>query len=355
MVFSYDAIVGSLLALNSTSEYLRAVLIFIFLFIIFKLFDSTIIGILKKAKDKTKNTFDDVIIDFIDGIHWPFYVYLAIYLSTLSLNLPQSLEVFLKHLLMVFVIFYAAKGVINIVTLFLDRYKDSRKKKNKNTSESMINVLKLISKIILWIVAFLMILSNFGIEITPLIAGLGIGGIAIGLALQNVLGDLFSAFAIYFDKPFEEGDFIIIGNDMGVIKHIGIKTTRIQALGGQELVVSNSELTSTRINNYKKMNKRRVLFSFGVEYKTKVTQLRKIKKIVEKIIKDEKHTTLDRVHFKSFGPSSLDFEVVYYIDTNDYNVYMDVQERINLKIKQNVEKEGVDFAFPSTTVYMRKE
>jgi small-conductance mechanosensitive channel len=168
------------------------------------------------------------------------------------------------------------------------------------------------------------------------------------------LGDLFSAFTIYFDKPFEEGDFIIVGNDMGVIKQIGIKSTRIEALGGQELVMSNSELTSTRINNYKKMNKRRVVFSFGVEYKTKVEQLKKIKKIVTKIIEKESHATLDRVHFKEFADSSLNFEVVYYVDSSDYNIYMDTQEKINIEIKKQVEGMGVDFAFPSRTVYIKK-
>ena len=187
-----------------------------------------------------------------------------------------------------------------------------------------------------------------------LIAGLGIGGLAVGLALQGILGDLFSAFTIYFDKPFEEGDFIIIGNDMGTIKHIGIKSTRIQALGGQELVISNSELTSTRVNNYKKMDTRRVVFGFGLEYKTSVAKLEKIKKIVEGVVKKEKHSTLDRVHFKGFGDSSLDFEVVYYVDSNDYNIYMDVQEKINLGIKGLIEKEGVSFAFPSRTVYTKK-
>lgn len=184
--------------------------------------------------------------------------------------------------------FYVAKGLINVSNNLLDKYGEKRKAKGKSSKESMIGVLKLISTGAIWIIASLMVLSNLGIEITPLIAGLGIGGLAVGLALQGILGDLFSAFTIYFDKPFEEGDFIIIGEDMGTIKHIGIKSTRIQALGGQELVVSNSELTSTRVNNYKKMNTRRVVFNFGLEYKTPVIKLKKIKKMVEEIIKKEK-------------------------------------------------------------------
>ena len=207
-----------------------------------------------------------------------------------------------------------------------------------------------------------MVLTNLGVEITPLIAGLGVGGIAIALALQVILGDLFNAFVIYFDKPFKEGDFIIIGSDMGVVKDIGIKTTRIQALSGQELVMSNTDLTNSRINNYKKMEKRRVPFSFGVTYDTPAKKLEKIKIIVADIVKacDKKYGTknasinLDRVHFKSFGGSSLDYEVVYYVPTADYNKYMDIQEFINLELVKVFEKEKIEFAFPTRTIYMKK-
>lgn len=339
---------------NSENNFLVAALIFVGLFLVLKFFDSYVVRLLKHASKKTKNTWDDVIINFIDGINWPFYAFISFYIAFITLSLPEAFKSVLDFVLVLVIIFYVAKALINIIVHALDRYKALQLKKNKHASESMIGVLKIISKVIIWTLALLLFLSNLGIEITPLIASLGIGGIAIGLALQNVLGDLFSAFAIYFDKPFEEGDFIIIGEDMGVIKNIGIKSTRIQALGGQELVVSNSELTSTRINNYKKMQLRRVVFGFGVEYKTTPAQLKKIKKLVAEIITKTKRTKLDRVHFKGFGDSSLDFEVVYYIDSNDYNLYMDVQEKINLEIKEKVEKMGVDFAFPSRTIYLEK-
>jgi len=165
---------------------------------------------------------------------------------------------------------------------------------------------------------------------------------------------LFSAFAIYFDKPFKDGDFIIIGNDMGTIKHIGIKSTRIQTLEGQELVVSNSELTSIRVNNYMKMEDRRVVFKFGVEYSTSLEKLKKINEIVKKIVKGAKNADLDRVHFKEFGDFSLNYEVVYYIHSPDYTEYMDVQQEINFKLKEAFEKEGIVFAFPTQTIFLEK-
>lgn len=352
---SFNGAINFFVENNSSSDYLIALGIFILLFIVFKVFDSYIVYTIKRVTKKTKTTWDDIIIDFIEGINWPFYAFVSFYIAAISLSLPDFIRNILNFLFILIIIFYAAKAIVNIVNHGLDRYKERKKRKKETTSESMIYVMKLLMKIIIWSLAFLLFLSNLGINITPLIASLGIGGIAVALALQSILGDLFSAFTIYFDKPFEEGDFIIIGEDMGVIKHIGIKTTRIQALGGQELVVSNSELTSSRINNYKKMQLRRVVFSFGVEYKTSVAQLKKIKKVVENIISKTKRARLDRVHFKAFGDSSLVFEVVYYIDSNDYNLYMDIQEKINLEIKEKIEKMDIDFAFPSRSVYMKKD
>jgi small-conductance mechanosensitive channel len=165
---------------------------------------------------------------------------------------------------------------------------------------------------------------------------------------------LFAAFIIYFDKPFKEDDFIIIGNDMGVVKEIGLKSTRIQALGGQELVMSNTELVNSRINNYKQMKKRRVVFGFGVKYDTGEAKLKKIKSIVTKIFKSVKDVDFDRVHFKEFGDFSLNYEVVYYVDKSDYNIYMDKQEEINMKIYSEFEKAGIDFAFPTQTIRIQK-
>ena len=197
-----------------------------------------------------------------------------------------------------------------------------------------------------------MALSNLGIEITPLVASLGVGGIAIAIALQSVLGDLFAAFAIYFDKPFKEGDFIIVGNDMGTVEKIGIKTTRIQTLQGQELVVSNSELTNSRVNNYKKMKERRVVTNIGVEYSTPTKKLKKINGIVKKAVETTKESRFDRVHFKAFGDFSLNFELVYYVTSPDYVKYMDVQQEINFKIREAFEKEKIVFAFPTQTIHV---
>ena len=344
----------SYLMQNSLTAYLISLGIFVGLFVVFKVLDSYAVFALKKFAKRTKNNIDDLFVGFLEKIGWPFYLFISFYIASLFLKLPDAVNVVFKYLLVIFIVFYASRGLIGVSNSLFDIYQEKRKSSNKSANESMTRVMKLLLKVAIWSLALLMALSNFGVEITPLIASLGVGGVAIAIALQRILGDLFSAFAIYLDKPFEEGDFIIIGDDMGVVKHIGIRSTRIEALGGQELVIGNSELTSSRINNYKKMNRRRVVFSFGVEYKTTVKQLKEIKKAVEKIIIEVKDCTLDRVHFKQFGDSSLNFECVYYLESSDYNVYMDRQEEINLRIKEKTESLGVSFAFPTRTIYLEK-
>ena len=200
----------------------------------------------------------------------------------------------------------------------------------------------------------LLILSNLGFDITTLIASLGIGGVAIALAVQSILSDLFNSLSIYVDKPFTVGDFIIVGDHMGTVQKIGLKTTRIQALQGEEIVISNSELTSSRVRNFKQMQKRRIVFAFGVTYDTSTEKVKKIPEMVKNAIDPLEKAEYDRAHFKNFGDSSLDFEVVYYVLTGDYTEYMDIQQSINLRIMEEFEKEGIEMAFPTRTVHLVK-
>lgn len=218
-----------------------------------------------------------------------------------------------------------------------------------------IKIFGIIIKVLVWIGAVILILQNLGFNVSSLVAGLGIGGIAIALAIQNILGDLFSAFSMYIDKPFEVGDFIVVGEQMGVVKKIGIKTTRITALQGEEIIIANHDLTSSRIQNFKKMQKRRVEFAFGVLYETPKERLEKISKIVQDIIDKNNLIEFDRVHFKNFGDYSLNFEVVYYVLTDDYNKYIDIQQEINFALFEKFKKEGIGFAYPTRTVYVKKQ
>jgi small-conductance mechanosensitive channel len=209
-------------------------------------------------------------------------------------------------------------------------------------------------KLLIWAMAVIILLDNLGYKVSTLLAGLGIGGIAVAIAAQALLKDFFSYFSIVFDHPFRIGDFIIIGDFMGTVEYIGIKTTRIRSLGGEQLIFSNTDLTDSRVRNYKLMEKRRVLFRIGVTYQTPLSQLKEIPKIIEHIIKKINDTSFDRAHFFSYGDFSLVFEIVYFVLSPDYNKYMDIQQEINLAISEEFEKRKIQFAYLTQTLYLQK-
>ncbi len=208
--------------------------------------------------------------------------------------------------------------------------------------------------ILAWGAGLLFMLDNLGFKITTVMAGLGIGGIAVALAAQAILGDLFSYFTILFDRPFEIGDYIVVGDHMGTIERFGIKTTRIAGLGGEQIIVSNKDLTDSRVRNFKRMTKRRAVFRLGVTYQTPAEKLREIPGIVADIFGGIDGATLDRVHFFSYGDFSLIYEIVYYVDGNDYTKYMDIQQAANLRIYEEFEKRKIEFAYPTQTLYVNK-
>lgn len=340
---------------NTVLEYLIALGVFVLALIVLKAFKMILLAKIKKLAKGTKTHYDDLVINMIDSVGWSFYFFFALYFALKFINVPTIVESISYYLLLIVGIYYVVRGFQGLIDYGFNRILEKRTvETDKPIDPTMINLFKKISKIALWGLAVIILLQNLGYNISTLVAGLGIGGLAIAFAIQNILGDIFASFTIYFDKPFEIGDFIIVGKDMGTIKKIGIKSTRIQTLEGQELVVSNKELTNTRINNYKKMEKRRIVFNFGVLYETSSEKLKKIPKIVKEIINKGEKTELDRVHFNKFGDFSLNFEVVYYLDSADYNEYMDKQQEINLALKEEFEKEGIEFAYPTQTIHVNK-
>ncbi|MGP2448191.1 mechanosensitive ion channel family protein [Pantoea stewartii subsp. indologenes] len=207
-------------------------------------------------------------------------------------------------------------------------------------------ILGILLRVVVWVMMLLAILSNMGIDITALVASLGVGGIAIALAIQTVLSDVFASLAIGFDKPFEHGDFIVFGDIAGTIEHIGLKTTRLRSLSGEQIVCSNTILLQQTIHNYKRMQQRRLVFTFGISYATPSEQVREISELVKTIIQGIEMTRFDRAHFLAFDDSKLTFEVVYFVLSADYNVYMDIQQEINLQLMAALEERNIRFAFP---------
>jgi len=339
---------------NSLKEYLMALGVFLLTIAALKIFKKVIIGKIKEIADHTETDFDDLLIKILNSIGWPFYIFLALYLAFQFIELPNIVEQGITYLILILVVYYIGKGCQDLIDYGFGKITQRRKKEDERFDPSVLELLGKITKGALWVVAVIIVLQNLGYNISALVAGLGIGGVAIAFALQNILSDIFASFSIYFDKPFQVGDFIIVGDDLGTVKRVGIKSTRIQTLQGEELVISNKELTESRIHNYKRMEKRRIVFTFGVVYETPTEKLKKIPSIVKNIIDKIELADIDRVHFKEFGDFSLNFEVVYYLNTSDYKQYMDVQQEINLALKEEFEREGIEFAYPTQTIFLNK-
>lgn len=336
---------------NTTADYVQAFLVFLFFLIIFKIFQTAVLRYARRIAEHTKTLFDDAVVDIISSFRPPFYAFISFYLGIYLLEISELAEKTLTAVIIAWVVLQ-----VSIAAKILIQYAFRGPAEDASTNaKSIVKALNLTAKIIIWTFGLLLILSNLGINVTSLIAGLGIGGIAVAFALQSILSDLFSSFALYSDRPFEEGDFIVVGEHSGTVKSIGLKSTRIRALQGEEIVIPNKELTVARIQNFKKLERRRIVFAFGVEYGTPIQKIKKIPDMVRGIIGSLGDLEVDRIHFNKFGDSSLDFEVVYFVNESDYALYMDRQQDINIKILEEFEKEKISMAFPTRTVHMVKD
>ena len=337
---------------NSVLDYIICVFVILAGIIFIKIFNRVILKKLKTWTEKTNTTLDDFIVGITQTIAVPL-VYLGVfYTSVNTLTMDPLLKKIIDIVAMVILTVFAARFSIAVIGEALNMHL-AKKGKPEGLERSLKGILNVL-KIVIWGIAITFFLDNLGFKISAVIAGLGIGGVAVALAAQAILGDVFSYFSIIFDRPFEIGDFIIIGEYLGTIEYIGIKTTRIRSLGGEQLIFSNTDLTNSRVRNYKRMDKRRVVFKLGVTYQTSLERVKAIPGMIENIIKNVKDTVFDRAHFFSYGDFSLVFEVVYYVFGADYNKYMDIQQAINFAIKEAFEKEGIEFAYPTQTLYLNK-
>ncbi len=338
---------------NTVLQYLIAAAFFVGGIIIVTIFKKIILIRLKKWAEKTATTIDDFIIIGIRKAIVPILYFGSLYLALRTLNLSAEV-INIINIASVFVItFYAIRLITSLLDYSITSY--SSREGASDQKAKQLKSLSALARILVWGIGLIFLLDNLGVNISAVVAGLGIGGIAVALAAQAILGDLFSYFTIFFDRPFEIGDFVIVDDKVGTIEHVGIKSTRIRALSGEQLVLSNTDLTSSRIHNYKKLQRRRVVFQLGVTYQTTADKLKIIPEIVEQIIVEAQDAEFDRGHFKAFGDFSLNFEFVYFVSSSDYKVFMDIQEVINLNIYEKFEKEGIEFAYPTQTLFMNKD
>lgn len=339
---------------NTLKEWGIALAILVVSYIFLRIFKAIIVHRLQGIIKKTHTAIDDLLFDLIRKVKFFLLFAAALYMGALAVTLPPKVDNIIRIILVVAFLWQAAIWGNTLIVFFITRYR-KQKLETDAASVTTISALGFVAKLALWTIILLLALDNMGVNITGLVAGLGISGIAVALAVQNILGDLFASMSIALDQPFVIGDFIIVDDYMGTVQKIGLKTTRIQSLSGEQLIFSNSDLLNSRIRNFKRMYERRVVFGLGVIYQTPYEKLAAIPEMIKEIIAEQEDARLDRVHFKDFGDSSLNFEIVYYVKKPDFNVYMDIQQAINLKIFQRFAEEGIEFAYPTRTLFLNQE
>lgn len=305
---------------------------------------------LKTKAGKLKKPFLSGLVQGAKKYLVPILYFTAIVLCLKLLTLPTALLNIVNVSVTAFASFMAGLLLTRIIVYALQQY--WRQRKDTEDSKLAIHWIGGLAKLLIWGVVGILFLQNIGVKIDALITGLGIGGLALAFAAQVVLEDVFCFFTIFFDRPFEIGDFIVVGEQMGTVEHIGVKTTRLRALDGEQLIMANKDLTSSRLRNYKTMQQRRVRFTLGVTYQTSAQVLAEIPAMIKDIVESVDGTTFGRAHFLAFSASSLDFEIVYFVLSSDYDRYMDVNQQVNLKIKEVFDARGIDFAYPTQTIFI---
>ena len=284
---------------------------------------------------------------------WLFILVMGLFVGAAVITLPASVRSVVHTVVIIVLLIQFGLWLAVAANVVIDQYRQTKLAEDPS-GVTTLNLLNFLSRIVIWSLVLLLVLDNLGVNITALVAGMGVGGIAVALALQTILGDLFASLSIVLDKPFVVGDFLIIGDLLGTVEYVGLKTTRLRSLSGEQLVFSNSDLLNSRIRNYGRMYERRVVFKIGVTYQTSRENLVKIPKIIRHAIEQQDKTRFDRSHFMEYGDFSLNFESVYYVLGPDYNEYMDIQQAINLSIHEQFEQEGIEFAYPTQTVFLEQ-
>lgn len=311
---------------------------------------------LRELAKKTDTDIDDFLTSLIQETRLFLMFAVGVSIASSVLVLPAPIVNMIRLLPILALLFQIGIWGQLTILFLINRYIKSRKIEEEQLAvKTMMPPIRFVALAFLWAILVIVALDNMGMNITALVTGLGVGGVAVALAVQNILGDLFAALSIVIDKPFVLGDFIIVDDMMGTVEHIGLKTTRLRSLGGEQLVFSNSDLLKSRVRNYKRMFERRVVFQFGITYQAELSQLRQIPGMLKEIIEAQEATRFDRAHFAKYGESSLDFEVVYYVTAPDYNLYMDIQQQINFEMFEQFSEIGVRFAFPTRVLHMVDE
>ncbi len=337
---------------NTLQTWVLALAIFLLTVVVLRILKGFATNRLHRWAQKTTTALDDAWISVLDTSTWFAYLAAGAAVARRVVRLDRGSGEFLTSAIFILLGIQGALWLQQSIQAFLEIW---AKREGTNHSSTAAGAIRFVCRIIIWTALLLVVLSSLGIELTSIVAGLGVGGVAAALAVQKVLGDLFAGLSMYFDRPFDIGDFIIVGDVLGTVTKIGLRTTRIDSLGGEKIVYPNGELASQCIRNYYRMQERRVVFHFGIEYNLPADKVALARDIAEEVIKKQEGVRFDRAHFKEYGEYSLTFEVVYYVLSADYTEYMNKQHDINLGIYRRFEEENIPFAFPTRTLHIRRE
>lgn len=333
--------------------YLVAALIVVLLALLLFGLRRLVIARLTRFAERTRTTVDDLLLDTLRRTQGWFLILLAVVLGTGTLVLPPAASDVLRAIAAVGIGLQAGLWLTTLVSGVLRTWMSDASVQDGAT-QTTLGALRFLVFLVVWSAIVLLVLANLGIDVTALVAGLGVGGVAVALAVQNILGDLFASLSIVLDRPFAVGDFIIVDDYMGTVERVGLKTTRVRSLSGEQLIFSNANLLGTRIRNYQRMQERRIVFTVGVTYDTPPALMREIPEMIREAVVSQEHTRFDRSNFKSFDDFALTFETVYFMLVPDFNLYMATQEQINLTLLDRFGSAGIDFAFPTQTLYLAR-
>lgn len=292
---------------------------------------------------------------FVGSLWLPVLWVVALYIGSQYVTLKKAPTHLLEGVLMVALVAQGALWLNLLLTHWIETKSADQIKRGQAGTATTLRTVGFLGRLAIGSLAALVMLDNLGVNVTALVAGLGVGGIAIALAAQNILSDLFASLSIVVDRPFVIGDYIVFDTEYkGHIEHVGLRSTRIRAISGEELIVPNSALLKANIRNYKRLHQRRVELLLGVTYSTSATKIEKIPTLLQQIIEDTPHARFERAYFKTFGDFALTIELVYDVVHKDHDMFVAAQHQVNLAIMRRFAKHKIDFAFPTQTLWVHQ-
>jgi small-conductance mechanosensitive channel len=336
---------------NSLHEWLISAAVFSATLTLLFLIRRILRGHLRKLADSKGGKFFKIARHVVGQSKGWFLILIAMNVALEFIDAGESFSLVFRRLLVIGMLIQFGIWAVAGIGRFMLLRREEQLEEDAGAVAAM-DIVGFLTRVFVWAIVFLLVLDNLGVNITALVAGLGVGGIAVALAAQNIISDLFASLSIVLDKPFVLGDFLIIDDFYGNVEKVGLKTTRVRSLSGEQLVFSNNDLLNSRIRNYGQMVERRIVFTLGVVYQTPHEKLAEIPSIIKDVIVKQESARFDRAHFQKYGDFSLNFEIVYYVESSDYALYMDIQQAVNLEIFRRFAASGIEFAYPTQTLFV---